>query len=108
MTDSLRPSSMPPPPADSRKAAVAVGVSVACLTYAASLAVQRVLPALKVWLGLTLGDVRPTYYLRSLLSIALGIVLALVVPRGARAERWLALGAAIAIGMSVVVVALVP
>ncbi len=109
MTESIRPSSRPPPPVDSRKAMIAVGVSVACLVYAASLAVQREVPALKIWLGITLaGGIKPTYYLRSVVSVALGVVSGLVVPRGARSERWLALGTALAIGLSVLIVALVP
>jgi hypothetical protein len=108
MSASLPPSQHPPP-ADSRKLAVVVGVSVACLVYAASLVAQRKVPELKAWLGISLtGDIKPTYYLRSGVSLVAGATAGLVAPRGPRSERNLAWFVAIAVAIAAVLIVAFP
>jgi hypothetical protein len=95
--------------AASLKPIVAVGVSVASLAYAGSLAVQRAVPALGEALTLTIGEgVRATYYLRVCMSLALGGAVAALAPRVAFPERWLAWGTAVAVGVSVVLICAFP
>ena len=108
MTTSLPPSQAPPP-MDSRKLSVVVGVSVACLVYAGTLVVQRWVPELKQWLGVSLsGGIKPTYYLRTAASLLLGAFAGIVTPRGPRSERNLALVLAIAVAIAVVVIVVFP
>lgn len=88
---------------------VAIGVSLTCLVYAASLVVQRTAPALKDALALTLGDgVKPTYYLRVCMSLAVGAAGAALVPRRPIPEPWLAWGTAAAVCVSVAVICAFP
>ncbi len=108
MSASLPPSQQPPP-ADSRKLAVVVGVSVACLVYAASLVVQRKVPELKEWLGISLaGGIKPTYYLRGGMSLVAGALAGLVTPRGPRSERSLAWFLAVAVAIAAVLIVAFP
>ena len=108
MSTSLPPSQAPPP-MDSRKAAVALAVSVACLVYAASLLLQRALPELKDWLGIALpGGVRPTYYLRVLVSLLAGAIPLVAVPRGPRSERALAWITGVSVAVAVAILVLCP
>lgn len=108
MSGSVPPSQYPPPP-DSRKLAVVVGVSVACLVYAMSLVVQRFVPELKDWLGIALaGGVKPTYYLRVAMSLVVGSLAGLATPRGPRSERALAWFLAIVIGIAAVMIVACP
>ena len=89
----------PPPPG---RMAVALGVSAAILVYSGSLAVQRAVPAVKDALAVTvMNGVKATYYVRVIVSILIGAVVALVGPRHPISERVLAVGTAIAIGISV-------
>ena len=88
---------------------VAIGVSVACLTYAGTLAVQRAAPALKEALALSLGEgVRATYYLRVCLSLAVGVAVAALAPRRPLPERPLAWATAVAVGVSVALICAFP
>jgi hypothetical protein len=95
-------------PPTGQKTRVAAGVSVACLMYAGSLALQRVVPALKEALALPLDGVKPTYYARVAASLLLGVVAAWLAPRRAWPERWVAVGTAVAVGVSVVLVCAFP
>jgi hypothetical protein len=93
----------------SRKPGVALGVSVACLAYAGSLAVQRVFPPLADVLSLSIAEgVKPTYYLRVVLSLALGAVAGALAPRRPLPEARLAWATAIALVLSVIIICAVP
>jgi hypothetical protein len=93
----------------SRKPMVAIGVSLTCVVYAASLPLQRVAPALHDTLAFTLGDgVKPTYYLRVCASVAVGVAVAVLVPRRPIPEQWLAWGTAVAVCVSVAVICAFP
>ncbi len=94
---------------ESRKAMTAVGVSAACLGYALSLPLQRITPAIRDILGITLaGGIHPTYYLRAGASLALGLAAAALTPRGPVVERRAALATALAIALSVLLVCAFP
>jgi hypothetical protein len=97
------------PPSTSRKPAVALGVSVAFLVYAASLTLQRAFPALQEVLAVSLaGEVKATYYGRVALGLAAGAAAALLAPRGPQSEARLAWGIAAAMGLCVVLICLFP
>lgn len=73
--------------AGARTGTMAFGVVVACLAYAGSLALQVRFPAVRQFLALDLGPgVRPTYYLRVVMSLGAG-VLAEALATGVR-WRW--------------------
>jgi hypothetical protein len=109
MSDSGRPSTRTPVHGGSRKAIVATGVSVACLAYALSLALQRVFPSIEDVLGVALeGGIKPTYYLRVAMSLALGACAALLTPRGQVLERRIALATALAVAVSVLLICALP
>ncbi len=81
---------------------VAVFASVACLAYAISLALQRIVPAIAPALAIALdGGVKPTYYLRTGLSLALGGITGLLA-RGLKGpERTLAWATGLVLVLSV-------
>jgi hypothetical protein len=88
---------------------VAVGVSVACLSYTASLIVQRFVPSLKDVLGVALeGGIHPTYYLRVAISVALGAFAAALVGKRDARDKTVALALALAIAVSVVAICAFP
>jgi len=96
------------PPA-SAKASIGVGVSAASLAYAASLALQRVVPELKSALAVSLaGGIAPTYYLRVAASLALGFAVGALVPKRPVREAHLAWGTGVALALSVVGVCAFP
>ena len=98
-----------PPPAVTRMPMVAMGVSVSCLAYGASLALQRELPLIKSALALTVADgVQPTYYLRVVVSLAIGAVAATIGGRVAIPERYLAWATAISTATSVLLACAFP
>jgi hypothetical protein len=98
-----------PPPTVSRMAMVTTGVSVSCLAYGASLALQRELPFIKTALALTVADgARPTYYLRVVFSLAIGAVAAAIGGRLAISERYLAWATAISTATSVLLACAFP
>lgn len=89
----------------SRMPFVAAFVSVACLVYGASLPLQRVFPAIGPALAWSLaGGVKPTYYLRTGLSLAIGALAGFFARRLAVGERVLAWATAIAMAASVVLI----
>lgn len=91
-----------PPPAVSRMTPVAFGVSAACLVYGASLALQQSFPALKSALAITLAEgMRPTYYLRVLLSLLVGVLVAAIAWRHSVPETRLAWLTAVSAALSV-------
>jgi hypothetical protein len=97
------------PPATSIKAKVATGVSTATLLYASSLGAQRLAPALRDALGLTLGDgITATYPLRVALSLTLGALAAVLGPRRHVPEVWLAWITALALAIGVVLICVFP
>jgi hypothetical protein len=109
MIKSVPPSIKSVPPTSSVKAKVAVFVSLASLAYASSLALQRIVPALRDALAWPLpGGIAPTYFLRIALSAALGLSAALFVSRRPVSEARLAWITAVAVGASVVSICVFP
>jgi hypothetical protein len=97
------------PPTTSHKPGVTLGVSVACLVYAASLPMQRMFPGLKDVLTLSLSEgVKPTYYLRVTVSLSLGATAAMLAPRRPQPEAWMAWEAAVAVAVSVLLICAFP
>jgi len=87
---------------------VACGVSAACLVYAISLSLQRVVPAIKTALTLSLAEnVEPAFYLRVVMSLAAGALAALLAP-STLSERVLAWGTSLVMGMATLLVCLFP
>ncbi len=92
-----------------RRTGIAVGAGLATLTYASSLAVQRVVPSLRDALAIGFeGGVRPTYFLRVALSLGVGVVVAIGMGRAKMPERPLAIGLGIVIGVSVLLLCAFP
>lgn len=73
-----------------RAARVGGGVAVACLAYTSSLILQRRFPQIGDLLAVDLGEgARPTYYLRTLVSLGLGLLHGALLPPP---RRWVGPG----------------